>query len=132
MKLLPTRFSLRTLLALVTLVALWMAAIPPCRRGKIDVIKFNVARNSKMMQSTKLILPFVFRCSEYRIDNQGPLTDLNGKPYVIPGFDLKQDTHRTIEYTFYIWWFGSVRMLPFSLDGESEVRDLKTRRWTAE
>ena len=129
MKLIPKRFSIRTLLVLVTLVALWMAATPICRRGKIDVIEYNVARNAKMMESTELVAPFLFHCRDYRIDKRGPKTDHRGEPYVIPGFDLQQDTHRTVEHTFYIWWFGSVGKLPFAFDGGSDVRDLKTKRW---
>lgn len=129
MRLIPKRFSIRTLLVFVTIVALWLAALPLCKNGKIDVIEFNVARNGRMMHSTELLAPFVFHCQDYRIDKRGPATDHLGNPVAIPGFDLKQDSQRTNVHTLYFWWFGTVRKIPFSFDGGTDTRDTKTKRW---
>lgn len=129
MRLVQRKFSIRTLLVIVTLVALWLAALPLCSEGKIDVIKDSVARNGRMMEETNLVAPFLFHCWEFRVDKIGKRTNSLGRPVAIPGFDLKMDLNRTVEHTFCVWWFGRVWQLPFTLDGSSESRDLRTKHW---
>ena len=126
--LLRKRFSLKTLLVLVTLAALYMASGSWARRGKVDIIEFNVARNGKMMESTKQTIPFVFQCKEIVVDGQKPLVD--GTAY--RGYLIMADSHRFTRSTYYLWLFGYVVKIPFTSDGSAESRDPISRKWIAD
>ena len=133
LRLFRVRFSLKMLLGLAAIAAVYMAMGPWTRQGKADVIELNVARNGRMMQSTELFIPFVFRCEDVRVDQQEPFLlpkALRALNYEYPvKYRHLVDSHRVHETSYYVWLFGYVATIPITFDGVSETFDQETRRW---
>ncbi len=102
------RFSIRSMLAFVTLVCIYSACwVPTKSRGTEDVAEFLMARNNgktDSLESLEPIAPMLFRRG---------LLEIHARPNKVP--QLVTDN------TYYFWCFGFVTQLPFTT---THTRDL--------